>query len=489
MYPFLAMARFVLALLALGNSVSSLQEVCFFNDESACALSDLRPMTWTTIVLNESRATGCMFNTLFHSPYEFEVFVGSTNKAILQISGAGGLGVDTFAVLDYLNFVGVPGISGFADSAPNIGLPKAGIYNQTDPRNPFNNYTIIRAPDCTGDFGVGNSLRDINIPIAFFDRLLADSLAAQNITFTQLLASVGLIDGILPISYTGYNNTRAVVEYFKGQLGDYLESTLTQLTVTGYSAGAIGLMTSWAPEVLQGVHAEHVLILSDGYGLIRNDSCFQEVLADNIHSIGGCQSLPQSFQRDCANGNPLSPQLIYAETLNQIGAEAVVLEVHAKRDSQFAAYYQSIAFLSPTLPESCAGPSDIIFSTEDMYYQLANAHFHAVSTLSTTQNFVIYYVNDTVHTYTAFLSVVQFQDPVTGIFNATLFPTPYYTAHPNGAFTSPPLEPLLVDYFAEILEMESGEICSVCSGTLIDAELLTSQTECDAVLTQTCIDL
>ena len=187
---------------------------------SAHALPQL-PEGWTQIEPGDD--TACARGT----PYSFWVHPGKVNRLLLFFEGGGGCwDAESCA----------PGSSFFNDTTGDFDNPARndGVFNLTNPDNPFKDYYMVYVPYCTGDVHMGNNVKTYHSE-----------------------------DGTeLNIHYKGFANSSTAVQWAYG----HFESP-EQVFVAGCSAGSIGSIM-FAPYVIQHYPNSQVVQLGDSEAFV-----------------------------------------------------------------------------------------------------------------------------------------------------------------------------------------------------------------------------
>lgn len=234
-----------------------------------------------------------------------------------------------------------------------IPWPVYGVFERSDPRNPYNNYTIINVLYCSGDNHLGDVIRN------YTDE-----------------------EGI-PIQQVGVQNVLSVLSWVKQQQELRLISRkLDDLVIMGCSAGSIASQI-WANEIIKELnYPRHSSVILDSYiGLFP-----EEVEGQLIYEFGICNLyfLPSKLKNLCAKQQISMFDFIYS----QIRAIPHVpfLFIHPSADRVQIKYYNYVAdsYSQPKLDtESFISTSNkILLKYNDL------------------DNFVVYYINSDQHCYT-----------------------------------------------------------------------------------------
>jgi len=105
-----------------------------------------------------------------------------------------------------------------------------GIYDRSNSNNAFKDYTIVNVLYCSGDLHAGETTRKISPEV----------------------------------KQTGYMNTMTTLNWIQSQIGDYLNSDLDSLVISGQSAGAIGAQL-WSHYIIKNFNATKKVVIIDSY--------------------------------------------------------------------------------------------------------------------------------------------------------------------------------------------------------------------------------
>src|SRR5262245_31307436 len=176
--------------------------------------------SWTRI--DGGTGTGCALDT----PYSFFFRDGANTERLLIYFQGGG------ACWDWVS------CSGTFDSRVEADEPRPfqGIFNTTEPRNPFHGYPAVFVPYCTADVHIGN-------------------------------ASVTYGEGSRPVHHRGFRNVSAVLDWVARR--GFRPRTVV---VTGTSAGSYGALFYTVPIARLFPEASIVFLGDSGVPLLhRND--------------------------------------------------------------------------------------------------------------------------------------------------------------------------------------------------------------------------
>mmetsp|Transcript_59779 Transcript_59779/g.153978 ORF Transcript_59779/g.153978 Transcript_59779/m.153978 type:complete len:500 (-) Transcript_59779:449-1948(-) len=185
-------------------------------DPDGCPPSSLAPGVPSSIY--PGGETRCIFSADHAKDYAFRVYPGDQAKLVLYFQGGG---------------------SCFNEASTNPAMcktginehPTTGIFNKTNPANPFQNYTIVQVIYCSGDLHGG--------------------------TMTHAYSS-GENSSLLAVHH-GNANTVSVIEWARKNF-----DALDTFVVTGCSAGSLGAQM-WANYLLGNFHYKNAMVLGDSY--------------------------------------------------------------------------------------------------------------------------------------------------------------------------------------------------------------------------------
>jgi hypothetical protein len=173
------------------------------------------------------------------SPYRFFVHPGDPGRLLVEFEGGGGCwSAETCALEIYTRRITTD-----PELARRLGLV-VGIYDRTNPQNPFREWTHVYVPYCTGDLHWGNSAR-----------------------------VYGGAAGTYTIQHKGAVNAAAALRWTS-------ENILAprQVAVAGCSAGGYGSIL-WAPSVMSRYPGASIVHLSDSAAGVVPPGFFTTVLA------------------------------------------------------------------------------------------------------------------------------------------------------------------------------------------------------------------
>lgn len=268
---------------------------CNLTSTNSCSFLSLIPgEDETSVFLLPSGATRCIFDD--SGPFAFQVFPGATDKLMIYFQG-GGACWDEFST-----------DADFCLSTVEAQGPY-GVFDKSDSRNPYADYTIIHINYCSGDLFAGNVTRDY--------KTLSGSSVVQ----------------------VGINNVLSVIQWLQGQqkTGD-MAARFTNLVVMGCSAGSIGAQI-WARTLLQALPWENAAVVPDSYvGVFPPGS--QGPL---IQNYGMCNTflLDADLNKICNNGT-LTLQT-YVEHQMALNSNVPYAFIQSKTDIGQRIFYSALA--------------------------------------------------------------------------------------------------------------------------------------------------
>ena len=100
-------------------------------------------------------------------------------------------------------------------------------------------------------------------PYGIYDRSNSNN-AFKDYTIVDLHAGEATRKTSPEVKQTGYKNTMATMNWINSQIGDYLNSDLDSLVISGQSAGAIGAQL-WSHYIIENFKAENKVVIIDSY--------------------------------------------------------------------------------------------------------------------------------------------------------------------------------------------------------------------------------
>jgi len=185
-----------------------------------------------------------------------------------------------------------------------------GVFDRTNPLNPYDKYTVIHAIDCSGDTWSGNVTRDY------------------------------MRDGVQVVQ-KGRANALATIGWLKAQVANgLLSSTLKELVIMGCSAGGIGVQV-WAPYILDQLNWASAAVFVDSYvGIFP-----QPAGAMLSSSVGFCESglLSPTLADKCRNDELTIPEMANDRLTTLDGLNVPMAFIQSKVDSEQIIFYNYLA--------------------------------------------------------------------------------------------------------------------------------------------------
>jgi hypothetical protein len=231
-----------------------------------------------------------------------------------------------------------------------------GIFDRSETQNRFKDHTIVHMLYCSGDVWGGNVVRDY-----------ADSTGQ-------------------PVTQKGLANAQAALDWVVQQTAaGSLSSTLSELVVSGCSAGSIGAQL-WGKPITDTLSWKKASVIPDSYAGIFPPGTEGPL----IKSFGMCTAsyLNPSLYDTCMAGE----LTLRTYNLDSMGASATVpfAYIQSKTDSTQESFYVAVG---ATMPNASAA------ITPEEFYADVNAQFGAYNALP---NFVTYLVDGNQHCYSPF---------------------------------------------------------------------------------------
>lgn len=260
---------------------------CTIDANETCPLV---AMNGSTTMVYPGGETRCIFS--HSSKYAFQVFPGSTENVVIYFQGGGTCWDHTSTTLHLC----VTDAQGDGD---------VGIFDRTNPLNPYADYTILNVLYCSGDAHSGNVTREYSD-----------------------------INGV-PVQQSGYHNTRAALDWLKSNLGP---APISNLVLGGCSAGSIGLQ-AWAGTIFNEFQAANRAFIADSFaGLFPPSS-----QGPTIKGYGICELdiMPDELKPACREETITLQDWVFST----IGSfpEIPFSFIQAKEDIVQRAFYAAIA--------------------------------------------------------------------------------------------------------------------------------------------------
>jgi len=226
---------------------------CHLSDDG-CRLNRMPFGKWHHVY--PGGATACLNSS---QPYFFRVSRGSMSKVVMWFD-SGGACLNQGMLLN-----------GNCSLNPWI-TPGSGVLNQSDVRNPYHSYTVVRVSYCSGDAHIGN--------------------------VTQKWGPGGE-----EVQLRGADNVESVLQWAKAQF-----PVLTDLVLGGSSSGSIGLQM-WSGRIIDtlfpGLPKRRALVHLDSFAGVLFPVGLEAVASQIVAQVwGGCNNvaLTEEARVACANG-------------------------------------------------------------------------------------------------------------------------------------------------------------------------------------------
>jgi hypothetical protein len=280
---------------------------------------------------------------IFGQPYAFQVIPGDSDKLMFYWQGGG-------ACWDPITTA-----AGMCTTTASPNSP-TGIFDTTNPSNPYASYTIVHALYCSGDVWAGNVVAPYT-----HDNLPVVQVGAVNAQFT--------IDWV----------SRQV------SLGS-ISATLSSFIGMGCSAGSVGVQL-WADVLLStfGLSAHQAAIVPDSYAGVFPPNSIGPLIKD----FGVCSNtaiLPASLVNQC-NAGQLEIRDVMQDHIGKY-PQFPFAYVQSKIDAVQQSFY--IALGITTLNTSAV-------ITPSKFYNGVNSIFSQYNSLP---NFITYLVDGPMHCFT-----------------------------------------------------------------------------------------
>jgi len=328
---------------------------CKVTDTEECSIDEFEKDQ--TMMVYPGGETRCIFS--YSGDFAFQVVPGASDKVLVYFQGGGACWNEASSKLHLCRVHASP-------------LPELGVFNRSNEKNKFKDYTIVNVLYCSGDVHGGNTVRPYN------DR-----------------------DGV-PVEQKGLVNTQTTLDWLvKQQAEGNLAATLSELVVMGCSAGSIGAQL-WGKQVLSALKWEKAAVVPDSYAGVFPEGSIGPI----VYEYGFCNSgfLSPELTEKCNN------QTIELKDMNLefIAATPTVpyAFLQSKIDVIQRTFFMAIALLS--------GYEDKDMSPE-IFYEDVNEIFGAYH--AELDNFVAYLVDGHDHCYTP-REVYFVADPLSNHDNA-----------------------------------------------------------------------
>ena len=246
----------------------------------AAAQPRLAPAAWTRV--EPGGATSCGLGT----PYSFFHWGGADpERLVIYFQGGGAC----------WNWVSCSGMFDTRVDADELSEYK-GIFDRSNPENPFKDFSVIVVPYCTGDVHIGDA-----------SRRYGDDPSSR------------------PVAHRGYRNVEAVLDWLAKQ-----KRTIRNVVVTGTSAGSYGALFH-TPAIANLFPSAKIVMLGDSGVPLLSDN--REVLRQ-----WGADDVLARLWNQRATADPLDAPLRQAHLVaSQVGAR--LAQITTDRDSVQSAFY------------------------------------------------------------------------------------------------------------------------------------------------------
>lgn len=199
------------------GTVTATYPTCAMTADENCSLTNFA--NDVTSLVQPGGETACIFED--SGPFQFQVIKGASDKVLIHFQGGGAC------------FDEISSKMGFCTTSANP-YSQIGVFDRTNPTNPYKDATVIVVLYCSGDLHAGDITRPYKVN--------GGSVVQK-----------------------GLANTQATLDWIKSQQDQgLLASPLQELTVMGCSAGSLGTQV-WADEVLKQIPAVHAAVAPDSY--------------------------------------------------------------------------------------------------------------------------------------------------------------------------------------------------------------------------------
>lgn len=326
------------------------KKICTLNipSKEACDLSGM-PRDASYLVRPGGK-TRCLLSTT--TPFQFEVLRGDTDKLLLFFQGGG-------ACWDQLS----TDITACSSGAFPQG-PHGGLFDRSNPENPFREYTLVHVLYCDGSVHGGNVTRRYR-----------DSAGE-------------------PVQQTGYENAKSVLDWIAAQMdAGQLASPLASLVISGCSAGSIGAQL-WADHALTRLPHAAAAVVPDSYAGVFPKSAEGRLIAE----LGFCTSpllapMPAALRKACTERR-LS---LHAITAAVTARHPTVAFGHVQSKTDIVQQAFNVALSAdPTLhPFGCFDPATC-FAGPERLYAVTNEYFEEYNR---SPNHVHFFIQADQHCY------------------------------------------------------------------------------------------
>ena len=371
------------------GSVCDNNTCCKLGGSEQCALADMKEGESHMVMAPDGASAQCIYGT----EYGFQVIPGSSEKLLFYFQGGG-------ACWDRVSTIAGLCSTDLAPNAPE------GVFDKSNEKNPFKDYTIIQVLYCSGDVHAGN--------------------VTQSYTFKGK-----------PVVQHGIDNTKLVTNWLSNQGLGGDDGILEEFVVMGCSAGSVGAQI-WADILLTQYPAKLTAVVPDSYvGLFPADT-----IGPYMKAFGMCDTelIPPDIRASCDAGN-LDIQALVESHMNGVPNTPFAF-IQSKVDAVQQSFYVAMGLTTK-------GASPVI--TPGKFYAGINGIFEMYSPIP---NFISYLVDGPMHCFTNF-----------NILYTTTNEGPYgkrRTDEPSEGDLS------LVDWLSQVPLQQGQSINSECAGEVQD---------------------
>ena len=408
--------------------------------------------------------TSCAYGT---PAFGFQVWPGDPKKWLIAFRGGQPLAYVAGAADAYFNreFFYNRGVWNLGILEPEN---EHGVFDRTEPRNVFRNWTVVYIPHCTGDVLVGNITRSY-------------------------------LDGLLEVNFNGGANVEAVLDWVDSNVKGM---KLDALTIGGFSSGSLGVSV-WAPHIANRFDAVDVTVFGDSSPSILYGDCAGALLYSHIvNEVGGCDLLPSSeLTAKCYAKEPFDSREVVAASASNLPEGALWLEVGVKNDIDIQFQLSQVGIAALELDGVAPECENFTFFWEspDAFYADAS-DYYAINTVE-VPNYLVYIINGTHHTSLNYRSLfTTVEDDLAPVFNPfanasapalvtktfdEVIPAVTYIANAAGYEPDAIFDPALADWLYTAVVDRQG--ASQCAGQAV-VGTPPSLDYCDAIITSKSYD-
>lgn len=202
----------------IGQELCTKYTCCNVSSSESCSIATM-PQDESTLVLPGGE-TRCIYS--YSTPFAFQVIPGASDKVLLYFQGGGACWDEASTALGFCT----------SDVSPQSAT---GIFDRSNPKNEFSDYTVVHVMYCSGDIFGGNVVRGYN------DK-----------------------EGV-PVTQRGFKNAEASLDWVVSQqAAGHLAASLSDLVVMGCSAGSIGAQL-WGNQAVTRLKWDRAAVMPDSY--------------------------------------------------------------------------------------------------------------------------------------------------------------------------------------------------------------------------------